>query len=332
MKKLMMTAAAMTIACGAYAQCGYPTPGPGVTPVNAALVYSVRMNAKTTVAKYLKGTIQRGSSTVCGYGGGAYTNDYVVYREPGNVNLTGYWMNCTTDCTEDADGLSSYDTAMLWMWETRSKSYWFNDGEYGVAAAPAFTKYWDATATPPLQPLATDVPRAIIQWGPADMIAGWDIGPSFYGVQIRNPFNLIGRNNTKVEAFWNIGRIFTLPQFVGAVNTVPPRAIAIYGAGIGTFNSNLGVIRTITGNFAGLIDAPYYVSRDICEPAVAFDCCSCEPLYNQSVFYGTWSMKYNPALSKLAVTDASRIYTTKCPQNYQNKDYRSNDYRWHYAF
>ncbi|MFO7938029.1 MAG: hypothetical protein R6V06_10560 [Kiritimatiellia bacterium] len=333
MKKLMMVAAAMTIAGGAFAQCGYEPGTPGQPePGLCALVYSVKLTAKTTVAKFLKGQIVSGSGTVCGYGEEGYETDPVIYRKPGKVKLQGYWMNCSCDCTEYEEDMSAFDSSWLWLWEKRSNNYWFNDGIYGVDDTPAITKYWDSTASEPLVDLGAPVERGVIQWGPAHNLDGYGIvRNSYYGENIRNPFNLIGKKNNQVEAFWNIDRVFALPQYIGTVMTVPPRAVAIYAAGIGRFNSKNGVMRGISGNFAGLIDAPYYISKDLCEPAVAFDCCSCDALPNQSVFYGNWAMKYNASLSKLAVEDASRIYTSKCPQGYDNKDFRTNDFRWDYA-
>jgi hypothetical protein len=331
MKKLMMVAAAMTIAGGAFAQCGYDPQQPGPQPGSCALVYSMKLSAKTTVAKYLQGQIVSGSGTVCGYGQAASTNAPVIYRTPAKIGLQGYWLNCSCDCTELANEESAFDQSWLWLWENRSRNYWFNDGEYGVDDPPEVAYDWDASQANPLVANASPTQRGLIEWGPAFNIDGYGIvRDSFIGPNIRNPFNLIGPRNTQVEAFWNIDRVFALPQFMNDVLTVPPRAIAIYAAGFGRFDSRNGIMRNIAGNFAGLIDAPYYVGRDVCAPALAFDCCSCDAEYNQSVIFGDWAMKYNAALSQLAVVDAGSVYTRYCPQTTYNQAYRSNDYRWEF--
>jgi len=104
MKKLMMIAAAMTIASGAFAQCGDPE----IPDYNCALVYKVKMSLKTTVAK----------STVTSYD--CSEDELFCYRETGKVNLTGYAYSC--DCT-----CAAFMDASILLWDKKTKEYYLDD-------------------------------------------------------------------------------------------------------------------------------------------------------------------------------------------------------------
>lgn len=76
-------------------------------------------------------------------------------------------------------------------------------------------------------------------------------------------------------------------------------------AGLGSFDKNNKVVKSVSGNFAGTAASPYYVGKGVCEPA---DYWLCDPLpavmtyacaaSDASVAYGTWSVKYNSSASK----------------------------------
>ena len=107
MKTLMMVAAAMTIAGGAYAsECG-----DSPTTEDCALVYKVKMNLKTTAAKALGG-----SSSVCGD-----STSPLCYRKKGSMRLQGYAYACDCTCEDFIDGLSWY------VWDKKNKALVIDD-------------------------------------------------------------------------------------------------------------------------------------------------------------------------------------------------------------
>ena len=106
MKKLMMFAAAMTIVGGAYAACTLPT-----ASNECALVYSVKVSAKTTVSK---------TKVDC---------DEICYRSKGSISLSGYLYVCSCACEdfmsssllwlEDKKGDEVYEGPMAWAFLNR---------------------------------------------------------------------------------------------------------------------------------------------------------------------------------------------------------------------
>ena len=104
MKKLMMIAAAMTIASGAFAQCGDPE----IPEYNCALVYKVKMSLKTTVAK----------SAISKYD--CADDELLCFRETGKVNLMGYAYSCDCTCLDFMD-------ASILLWDKKTKEYYIDD-------------------------------------------------------------------------------------------------------------------------------------------------------------------------------------------------------------
>ena len=71
-------------------------------------------------------------------------------------------------------------------------------------------------------------------------------------------------------------------------------------AGLGVYNISLGLPSSISGNFAGTLKGPYYVSRTYCAPADYWTCAlnyAGDPEAD-TVAYGTWSAKYNGTLAR----------------------------------
>jgi len=108
MKKLMMIAAAMTIASGAFGQCGDPEE----PDYNCALVYKVKMSLKTTVAK----------SATTSYD--CADDELICYREKGKVNLMGYAYSCACSCLDFMD-------ASVLLWDKKTKEYYIDDESIG---------------------------------------------------------------------------------------------------------------------------------------------------------------------------------------------------------
>ena len=107
MKKLMMFAAAMTIVGGAFADCGDTV----VVTNNCSLVYDVKISAKTTVGKFLAGSVISGSC------GDASTNEAVCYRVIGSVSLKGFYTACDCDCA------TSFMQPDVTLWNPKAKVY-----------------------------------------------------------------------------------------------------------------------------------------------------------------------------------------------------------------
>lgn len=71
-------------------------------------------------------------------------------------------------------------------------------------------------------------------------------------------------------------------------------------AGLGSYDQKLAVVKSVSGNFAGTAASPYYVGKGVCVPADYWTCAiqlACAPT-DDSVAYGTWSVKYNSSASK----------------------------------
>lgn len=319
MKKLMMTAAAMTIAGGVYAQCVINTPGPGE---DCAMVYNVKFSGKTTIAKYLP--YSEGGS-ICDLGSGE--GDY-IYREPKSFKWQGYLASCFCGCDEFNFGM------YLMLWDKKQKAYVFNDG---IPLQDLTPGWWMEVVGGSLVPAANPVVGSIMQWGvlghAAQQITGVDddiyYGGGASGEYTSSPYNVISKKDNKVEAFWSITRAATLPVIKKGVVTSYDRPISLYGAGQGSMDSKLLLAKSISGNFAGMIGAPYYESDVICDPAGALDCSLVNWDLYDSAIYGKWTIKYNSAFSqKLVHENYGHDYVYKKSPDYANKYLRSNNYRY----
>jgi hypothetical protein len=80
-------------------------------------------------------------------------------------------------------------------------------------------------------------------------------------------------------------------------------------AGLGSFNYKQAVVTSVSGNFAGTLKSPYYVSKKVCSPADYWVCgydWAGNP-YAPTVAYGTWSAKYNASASKIYKRDGKTV-------------------------
>lgn len=107
MKKLMIIAAAMTIASGAYAA--------GCTPddveLECSLVYKVKMSLKASRPNTSKAKPNKGQC------------DPLCYRTPTKITLDGYAIACDVcDC-------ESFQDALTWtLWSNKEKAMYMEDG------------------------------------------------------------------------------------------------------------------------------------------------------------------------------------------------------------
>jgi hypothetical protein len=72
-------------------------------------------------------------------------------------------------------------------------------------------------------------------------------------------------------------------------------------AGLGNYDQNKKIPTSISGNFAGTVKGPYYVSSTECVPAAWWECDSfvlpTGDATEASVAYGSWSVRYNSGAS-----------------------------------
>ncbi|MGN0851951.1 MAG: hypothetical protein ACI4Q3_01085 [Kiritimatiellia bacterium] len=117
--------------------------------------------------------------------------------------------------------------------------------------------------------------------------------------------NVMGKKQTEAEWAWT----FAATADYGEQRT---QAYALTGAGIGKFDVKNARYTSFSGNFAGTVGAPYDLkakgsSACVCDPSQVAKCDALEQLSSDdSVAYGTWTVKYNSSLSKkFAVNGAS---------------------------
>jgi hypothetical protein len=106
--------------------------------------------------------------------------------------------------------------------------------------------------------------------------------------------HIIGKTATQYET-----------KGVATFNTIDPsEKYTLTFAGLGSFNKSLKVPSSVSGNFAGTLESPYYVARGVCVPADYWLCPALPSLVfagaatDPSVAYGTWSVKYNASASR----------------------------------
>jgi hypothetical protein len=222
------------------------------------------------------------------------------------------------------------------MWDKKKKAYVFNDGVPLVETAPGWWMEIDGSG----QLVATGSPLlgSIIQWGvlghAAPDATGIDEDMAWMGslseyARITSPYNVISKKDNKVEAFWSITRAATLPVVKRDVIVQSARPVSIYAAGQGSLDSKTALMKSISGNFAGMIGAPSYDSDVVCSPAGAYDCAMYAWYTFDSAIYGSWTMKYNSSYSKKLVDERyGHDYVYKKGPDYANKLMRSNFYRY----
>ena len=72
-------------------------------------------------------------------------------------------------------------------------------------------------------------------------------------------------------------------------------------AGFGSYDKNNAVVKSISGNFAGVLKHPYYIGKGVCADADYWTCglslaCACDTSAD-GVAYGTWQARYHAKAS-----------------------------------
>jgi hypothetical protein len=111
------------------------------------------------------------------------------------------------------------------------------------------------------------------------------------------------KNATKVEALWAL-------KYDAGVRDQDEAKFNVVAAGLGAYDAKLGLIKSVSGNFAGMIQAmPYQTKKGnvICSEDYARTLDTCDEWedwidYGAEttgvVAYGTWSIKYNKGAAK----------------------------------
>ncbi len=120
-----------------------------------------------------------------------------------------------------------------------------------------------------------------------------------------------GCGSDAFEQFVEINEIFwqTKPfkaSMSGGVSTcvsniIGKKAKQFEAAGLGKYDAKNGRVTSVSGNFAGFLDQPYYIGKigtTYCPPAGFWDCVTGALTCGPSVAYGKWSAKYMSSASK----------------------------------
>ena len=93
-------------------------------------------------------------------------------------------------------------------------------------------------------------------------------------------------------------------------STDPSETWTLWFAGFGSYNTSLRVPTVVSGNFAGILESPYYVARGVCSPADYWYCATLLPAGHADeagIAYGTWSVRYNASASRVFRARGTRI-------------------------
>ena len=129
--------------------------------------------------------------------------------------------------------------------------------------------------------------------------------------------NIIGKKAKQYE-------VAGKANFTGTIDANDPRVGAdemtfdLVFAGLGKYDKKNSRVSSASGNFAGIANYPWYVSKTVCAPAGIWDCdvlaVNCDT-FASSVAYGKWSVKfYKSAAKKLAANKVSTASAIKSPK------------------
>ena len=81
----------------------------------------------------------------------------------------------------------------------------------------------------------------------------------------------------------------------------PSETYTVAFAGLGSYSQKWPSLSSVSGNFAGKLESPYYVKSGVCAPADYWNCKTLDfagDASAASVAYGTWSVKLNTSAAK----------------------------------
>ena len=106
--------------------------------------------------------------------------------------------------------------------------------------------------------------------------------------------NIIGKKAKQFEAAGTA----TFTEFINAGSTEEGTYTLTY-AGLGKYDLKNSRVKSVSGNFAGFLDQPHYISASVCGNAGYWDCATLQLVCTgTSVAYGKWCAKYQKSASK----------------------------------
>ena len=199
--------------------------------------------------------------------------DNGYYYENGSRTLEGILWQCTAGCSDDMN---------FALWEKKTEA--------------VFTDFITVDETNKVY-----VAQTVANAGDLEGLTDWAMLASsdFYTARYSKKAN-------KVEALWPLNTEGVRFDFEGNETAVGFNVVA---AGLGTYDAKLDLLKSVSGNFAGLISAmPFEVKKGklVCgeEFAKTYFCEGWEDWVFDGtetevvVAYGTWSVKYNKSAAK----------------------------------
>lgn len=105
--------------------------------------------------------------------------------------------------------------------------------------------------------------------------------------------NIIGKKAKQFEAAGTA----TFTEFINAGTTTEGTYTLTY-AGLGKYDQKNDRVKSVSGNFAGFLDQPHYISAKECVNAGFWDCDNNLVCEGTSVAYGKWCAKFQKSASK----------------------------------
>ena len=105
--------------------------------------------------------------------------------------------------------------------------------------------------------------------------------------------NIIGKKAKQFEAAGTA----TFTEFINAGSTEEGTYMLTY-AGLGKYDQKNDRVKSVSGNFAGFLDQPHYISTKDCLNAGFWDCDNNLVCEGTSVAYGKWCAKFQKSASK----------------------------------
>lgn len=105
--------------------------------------------------------------------------------------------------------------------------------------------------------------------------------------------NIIGKKAKQFEAAGTA----TFTEFINAGSTAEGTYTLTY-AGLGKYDLKNGRVKSVSGNFAGFLNQPHYISASTCGNAGYWNCDLSPACSGTSVAYGKWSAKFQKSASK----------------------------------
>ena len=105
--------------------------------------------------------------------------------------------------------------------------------------------------------------------------------------------NIIGKKAKQFEAAGTA----TFTEFINAGSTEEGTYTLTY-AGLGKYDQKNDRVKSVSGNFAGFLDQPHYISASECLNAGFWDCDNNLICEGTSVAYGKWCAKFQKSASK----------------------------------